>query len=375
MSEPPSGSPGFLKSGGWVVVAAVVVATIAFAFHARDLVRQRARPVGNGRRVESYGFVLAPCRVPRDLIAASGMAKDALKALVDPPAWTTAQADAATTAHSKFLVAGDRVIGLAIAGQARAYPLRMLVWHEVVNDTLGGVPVAVTYNPLCDSAVAFRREVRGRRPTFAFSGLVYQSNLVMYDRQPGGRGESLWSQLGFRAIAGPAAADGDELAVLPISVEAWSDWRREHPGTTVLAQDPEMAEKYASDPYVNYAGSDELRFPVRPLPSHAAWALKTPVVAVGGPHGWTAFPFPALASAGDPLTSPPAPSAALAYALTYHARGPTVAVTSDALPPGSGVVYASYFAWYAMHSGDTTWVGGTAETGVRGQRPGIREKQ
>jgi len=358
MSEPPPAPTGFLKSGGWVVVAAVALAAIAFAFHARDLVRQRARPVGDGRRVESYGFTLTPCRVPRDLIVASGMAKDALKALADPPTWTPAQADAATTPRSKFLVAADRVIGVVLGGRARAYPLRMLVWHEVVNDTVGGVPVAVTYNPLCDSAVAFRRDVRGQRPTFGFSGLVYESNLLMYDRQPGARGESLWSQLGFRAVAGPAAADGAELAVLPISVEPWSDWRREHPDTTILAPDPAMAEKYASDPYTNYFGSDELRFPVRPLPSPAAWPLKTPVVAIGGPQGWTAFPFPALASEGGSLTSPPAPSAALAFALTYHARGPAVAVAADALPPGSGVVYASYFAWYAMHSADTAWAGG-----------------
>jgi len=357
MSGPPPPRAGFLRSGGWVVVAAVALATLAFAFHARDLVRRRARPVGDGRRVETYGFTLSPCRVPRDLIAASGMAKDALAAPVDPPAWTAAEADAATTKHSKFLVPGDRVIGLVVGGRARAYPLRMMVWHEVVNDTLGGVPVAVTYNPLCDSSVAFRAEVAGRRPTFGFSGLVYRSNLLMYDRQPGGRGESLWSQLAFRAVAGPAAADGAELAVLPISVEPWGDWRREHPDTTVLAQDPAMAEKYASDPYVNYAGSDELRFPVRPLPSPAAFPLKTPVVAVGGAAGWTAFPFPALASPGGSLTSPPSPSAGIAFALAPRARGAYVAVDPSALPPGSGVAYASYFAWFAFHSDDTTWAG------------------
>jgi hypothetical protein len=346
-----------MKSGGWVVAAAIAVATIAFAFHARDLVRHRARPVGDGRRVESYGFSLTSCRVQRELIVASGMPKDGFKALVDPPAWTTAQADAATTKYSKFLVAGDRVIGLQLNGQARAYPLRMLVWHEVVNDTVGGVAVAVTYNPLCDSAVAFRRDVRGQRFAVGMSGLLYDSNLLMYDRQPGAKGESLWSQLLFRAVAGPAAADGLALDLLPISVETWADWRREHPETTVLASDLEMAERYASDPYTNYFGSDQLSFPVGRLPSPAGWPLKTPVVAIGGPGGWTAFPFPALASATGSLTSPPAPWTALASALSYRAQGPTVAVAADALPPGARVVYASYFAWYATHSTDTEWVG------------------
>jgi len=351
---------GFLRSGGWAVAAAVAVGTIAFAFHAVELVRNRARPVGDGRRVESYGFSLAPLLVARDLVVASGMPKDRFPALVDPPSWTTAQADAATTRHSKFLVAGDRVIGLALGGRARAYPLRMLVWHEVVNDTLGGVAVAVTYSPLCDSAVAFRRDGRSGRLTFAFSGLLYQSNLLMYDRQPGGKGESLWSQLAFGAIAGPAAADRATLSVVPISLEAWDDWRREHPDTTVLAPDPEMAERYASDPYTNYFGSDELRFPVRPLPSPAAYPLKTPVVALGGKEGWSAFPFPVLAAAaGSPaaLTTPPTPSATLASTLSYRSRGPTVAVDTESLPPGTGVVYASYFAWQATHPADTTWAG------------------
>ncbi|MBZ5588103.1 MAG: DUF3179 domain-containing protein [Acidobacteriia bacterium] len=355
MRDSPPPRPGFLRSGGWVVVAAVAVATVGFAFHARYLVRHRARLVGDGRRVESYGFSLTPCRVPRELVVASGMPKDGLRALVDPPSWTTAQADAATTKHAKFLVAGDRVLGLQLNGQARAYPLRMLVWHEAVNDTLGGVAVAVTYNPLCDSAAAFRRDVRGLRRTFGVSGLLYDSNLLMYDRQPGGKGESLWSQLLFRAVAGPAAADGLVLAALPISVEGWADWRRAHPDTTVLAPDPDMAEKYASDPYTNYFGSDQLRFPVQPLPSPAAWPLKTPVVAIGGAQGWTAFPFPELKAAPGSLTSPPAPWAALASALTYRAQGRTVAVVADALPPDAAVVYASYFAWYATHRDDTVW--------------------
>ncbi len=357
-ARPPA---AFFRSGGWVVVAAVAVATLAFAFHAADLVRHRARPVGDGRRVETYRFSLEPLLAPRDLVVASGLPKDGLAALVDPAAWTAAQADAATTKHWKFLVAGDRVIGVTLGGQARAYPLRMLVWHEVVNDTLGGVPVAVTYSPLCDGAVAFRREVRGRRLVFGVSGLLLRSNLLMYDREPGGRGESLWSQLAFRAVAGPAAAEGAALDVVPISVETWADWRRAHPDTTVLAPDPGMSEKYASDPYTNYFGSDELRFPARPLPSTAAYALKTPVVALGGPRRWTAFPFPALASAPGAdaaLTTPPTTAATLAPALTYRRSGPTVAVAADALPLGTGVAYASYFAWFAFHGADTVWAGG-----------------
>jgi hypothetical protein len=346
---------GFLATGGWVVVAALVVCTLAFAYYAFDILRHRGScAVGDGRHVESYGFAIEPCLVRRDLIVASGMPKDGLPALVEPVVWTVAQAEAAIRPR-KFLVPGDRVIGVRLGGQARAYPLRVLVWHEVVNDALAGRPILVTYNPLCDSAVVFARAVAGRVSTFAFSGLLYDSNLLMYERQPARTGESLWSQLLFRAVTGPSAAAGEALEVLPISVASWGDWRRENPATTVLAPDPRLLEQYSREPYTSYFGSDQLRFPVQPLPPPTLYPLKTPVVALAGPAGWTAFPFPVVASLAQ--TGPPAdaPWAALASALTYRAQGPTVVVSADRLPPGTGVVYASTFAWFATHNGETTW--------------------
>lgn len=344
----------FLRSGGWVVIAALAVTTCAFAFYAANLLRGRAsRAVGDGRRVESYGFSLEPCLVPRDRIVASGMPREGLHALVEPATWTLAQYDEGARQYRKLLVPDDRVIGVRLGGQARAYPLRFLVWHKVVNDTVAGVPIAVTYNPLCDSAVVLRRTLGGRTLTFGVSGLLYDSNLLMYDRQPGGEASSLWSQLLFCAIAGPAAAAGATLEVLPISLDSWGDWRRENPATTVLAPDPRMAENYASDPYTSYFGSDQLRFPVQPLPSPARFPLKTPLVALGGAGGWTAFPLPVLAS---PTEAPAGAAwAALEAALTYGPEGSSAAVALDRLPPGTGVVYASYFAWYATHSADTVW--------------------
>lgn len=360
MSAPASPKAGFLASGGWVVVAALVVCTLAFAYYAFDIVGHRgSRAVGDGRHVESYGFALDPCLVRGDLIAASGMPKDGLPALVEPAAWTVAQADAATRPR-KFLVPGDRVIGVRVGGQARAYPLRVLVWHEAANDTLAGQPILVTYNPLCDSAAVFRREIAGRARVFAFSGLLYDSNLLAYERRPAQTAESLWSQLLFRAVTGPSAAAGETLEVLPISVASWSDWKRENPGTTVLAPDERLLEQYSRDPYTSYFGSDRLRFPVQPLPSPALYPLKTPVVALGGPGGWTAFPFPVVASLAQTPPPPCAPWAALASALTYRTQGPTVTVATDRLPPGTGVVYASYFAWFATHNGGTTWASAAA---------------
>ena len=115
--------------------------------------------------------------------------------------------------RGKFLVPRDDVIGVVVNGQARAYPVRFMIWHEIVNDTLGGVPIAVTYNFLTDSVAVFERTIGDEVHTFGESGLVYRSNLVLYDRRPGQRGESLWSQMGERAIAGPAS--GTPLVRIP----------------------------------------------------------------------------------------------------------------------------------------------------------------
>jgi len=347
---------GTFGGAGWLIGVALALVTVAFGLHVASLLSHRgSRAVGDGRHVESYGFSLAGLDVDRRLLVAGGMPRDGLPALTDPPVWTTGQADAATTRESKFLVPGDRVIGVRIGGQERAYPLRLLVWHEVVNDTLGGIAVAVTYNPLCDSAVAFRRERAGGTLEFGVSGLLYQSNLVLYDRaSPPGR-PSLWSQLLMRAIAGPAA--GAALEPLAISVEPWSAWRRRWPETTVLAPDPRLAEQYRRDPYASYFGSDELRFPVAPLPPAEAYPLKTPVVAFGGSGGWTAVPLPAIAALARAAAAPTGRLREMWPALAYLPEASAVAVDDRRLPPGVAVAYASYFAWFATHRGDTTWVG------------------
>jgi len=359
----PRARPGkgrsFLRSGGWIVVVAVGIATVAFSFYVAGLLRNRPpRAPGDGRHVESYGFALTPCLVRRDLLVAAGMPRDGLAALTDPPASSPAHADAATTPRSKFLVPGDRVVGVRLGGEARCYPLRLLVWHEVVNDTLGGERIAVTYNPLTDSAVAFRSGWRGQRLAFGVSGLLYQSNLVMYDRRAGGAGESLWSQLEMRAIAGPAAAAARTLEPLPISVESWGEWRRDNPDTTVLAPDPRLTDQYASDPYTSYFGSDELRFPVAPLPPSPRAPLKTPVVAVGAPGRWVAFPFPTVAALLAAGKTPAGAAREAWAALSYRSMPPTVAVDARRLTPGVAVVYAANFAWFATHDRDTLWVRG-----------------
>ena len=103
----------------------------------------------------------------------------------------------------------------------RAYPLRVLVWHEVVNDTVSGLPILVTYNPLSEGIAVFDRRVAGRTLSFGVSGLLYQSNLLMYDRDGTRGAESLWSQLQARAVSGPAAGAGQTLELVPFALARW----------------------------------------------------------------------------------------------------------------------------------------------------------
>jgi hypothetical protein len=144
-------------------------------------------------------------------------------------------------------LAGDEpVVALQVADEHRAYPVQIMIWHEIVNDEVGGLPVAVTYCPLCNSALAFDRRLGGRLLTFGTSGMLYRSDLVMYDRQT----ESLWSQIEGRAIAGHLT--GQSLDRLPVQVVTWDQWRQAHPDGQVLSRDTGVERDYGRNPYVGY---------------------------------------------------------------------------------------------------------------------------
>jgi len=354
--------PGFLRNGGWILVAGLALTAAVFAWHTASLLRhRRGAAIGDGRTVASYRFDLAAVTVPRDAIVASGAVKDGVPALTDPAVWTAADLETARRQRrrGKTLLAGDRVIGVTLGGADRAYPLRYLVWHEVVNDTLGGEPIAVTYSPLCDSAAVFRRAVGGETLELGVSGLLHNSNLLLYDRRPGGRGESLWSQLLARAVAGPAAAAGRALDTVPLELTTWGEWLARHPATTLLAPDPRMAANYKREPYGSYFGSDLLHFPVAPLPP-AGVPLKTPLVAVRTGTGFAAVTLPAIAARTDSGGRWTAVVDGVPLTFAYRDRPASVSVTT---PDGKGAAafHSFYFAWYAAHRDDTTWLAPPAE--------------
>jgi len=312
--------------------------------------------IGDGTDPATYGFDLSTSLIPSEQIVAAGIPKDGIPALDSPPTIPGSQVQAINEAkRGKFLVTGDRVIGVSINGKSRAYPIRMLNWHEVVNDTLGGRPIVITYSPLCDSVVVFDRRLGDEVLTFGVSGLLYNSNLLMYDRRPDGKGESLWSQLQFRAIAGPAATAGLQLTIVPACVVRWGDWLERHGDTDVIVGDPKLAKRYKRDPYGHYYSSDTLHFSVAPLPPVETIPYKERVVVVGVNDGSGSgivrhvFPFSAVAAAVDAAGSWQTDIDETNVRFTYRGHPPTVHVTASDPQTDLEIIYSFWFAWYAVH--------------------------
>jgi hypothetical protein len=317
-------------SGGlWLFIAALMCLSVVVLWWQR--VSAFEPPPGDGRNPATYGFDLSTCLVSQDLLVGGGFAKDAMPAMVDPEILTIAESEALErqlrkTHQGKLLVDSDRVIGVTIGDEARAYPLKTLNWHEVVNDTLGGVPIVVTYHPLCDSAVVFDRRVNDEVREFHVSGLLYESNLVMFDAQEDPSQESLWCQLQFRAIAGPAAEAGATLVVLPAVVTTWGAWHAQYPETTILGIDRSRSRIYKKN-YEPYFDSDDLLFPVDPPPPADGPPAKTRIIAVRGAAGWQVMP---AAEYALPLDGCDAPTVH-AFWFAWHAQHPDVPLVTSTL--------------------------------------------
>ena len=159
-----------------------------------------------------------------------------------------------------YLREDDLVFGVSINGDIRAYPLRIMGWHEMFNEVIGGVPVALAYCTLCGSGILFETEVQPDTQPFVFgsSGFLYRSNKLMFDRQT----HSLWNQFTGRPVVGPLVDSGFELRQRPVVIASWRDWLRDNPTTQVLSLRTGHRRDYGSGVvYRDYFSSDDLMFP------------------------------------------------------------------------------------------------------------------
>lgn len=197
-------------------------------------------------------FDLNDASIPVDEILGGGPQKDGIPAITTPLMSKSAEAS--------FMRPTDRVVGVSSDGLARAYPIAILTHHEVVNDRIGEVPIAVTYCPLCDSVVVLDRRTQLGELEFGVSGLLYNSNVLLYDRS---ERESLWSQLKREGVSGPAR--GMKLQTIPMELTTWKSWVARNPTTEVMSNQTGFRRNYRKSPYVAYFRQPNPGFPVRPV--------------------------------------------------------------------------------------------------------------
>ncbi len=279
--------------------------------------------------VERNGFDLSDALVPVAEIHGGGPAKDGIPAL-DHPAFIAAD-------QVGFLKAEDRVLGLKRHGVAKAYPIAILNWHEVINDRFAAEPVVITFCPLCGTGMGFLATIDGRALDFGVSGLLYNSDVLLYDRQT----QSLWSQLMTTAITG--SMKGRQLTALPVMHTAWADWRRRHPQTLVLSPDTGHPRDYGRDPYAGYAQSEQVMFPLRF--NNRRLHPKESVIGVERDGRFKAYPFSALEKSGTSFSDRIGDYPVRIDYNAAHRSGRVFDASGQEIPS----VIGFWFAWFAFH--------------------------
>lgn len=189
--------------------------------------------------------------IPREEVFDGGPGKDGIPS-IDNPKFTSAS-------DVNFLQPDDLVIGVKVGEEIRAYPHPILDWHEIVNDDIAGLPLAVTYCPLTGTGIGWDRRVNGATTTFGVSGLLYNANLLPYDRAT----NSNWSQILLKSVNGDLA--GEEIKTYPLLETTWQTWKAMFPDSRVLNLQTGFNRSYGVYPYGNYkTNHDLLIFPVRP---------------------------------------------------------------------------------------------------------------
>ena len=224
---PPARSAAF-------VLGAAVLGTLLGAVAAAAPARAQQMPTGEFPKTDFDRRT-----VDLSEIRSGGPPRDGIPA-VDHPRYVS------TEGAAEWIDPDEPVIVVRSGGEARAYPLQILIWHEIANDELGGTPISVTFCPLCNSAIVFDRRLDGAVLDFGTTGRLRLSDLVMYDRQT----ETWWQQLTGAGIIGEHA--GRELVRLPAAIVAWRDFRAAYPDATVLSRETGHTRPYGSNPYSGY---------------------------------------------------------------------------------------------------------------------------
>ncbi len=280
--------------------------------------------------VNKNGFDLSNAVLSVNDIVSGGPKRDGIPTLSNPKFESASEAD--------WLKPDDAVIGVYIDGEARAYPVKILNWHEGVNDQIGERAFVVTFCPLCGSGMVFSRKMDDETLDFGISGLLYNSDLLLYDRQS----ESLWSQLEMKAISGPKV--NTPLELLASYQLSWLDWKRKYPETKVLSKNTGFSRDYDREPYQGYSSNNRLLFAVKNRDSRLA--NKDEVVGVEVNGHFKAYPLKKLRNMGENLFSDKIGE--VTVQLEFLPESNALIVMNEAKELiASTKLY--WFAWYAFH--------------------------
>lgn len=277
------------------------------------------------------GFDLSGSLVDPNKILRGGPVKDGVPAINKPKFISGMNAD--------FLDPDDRVIGVSIEGKSKAYPVKILNWHEIVNDRIHAELFAVTYCPLSGTGMVFSSEIKGATVKFGVSGLLYNSDVLLYDKKT----ESLWSQILGQAITGEFS--GIKLKQLAADHTTWRKWKKMHPDTLVLSEETGFERDYDRNPYENYEKSRQLYFPVsNKIPD--SYHPKEMVIGINVQGIYKAYPFAELNKSGKSNFTDIIDEKQ--YTVHWDNENQAGSIT-DSEGKEVPVIRGFWFAWYAFY--------------------------
>ncbi len=275
------------------------------------------------------GFVLDNPLVPVEKILPGGPPRDGIPALT--------KLHFVSAGDASFMRKKNRVIGIEFAGETRAYPIKILNYHEIVNDRINGESLVISYCPLCGTGMVFRAEAEDKVLEFGVSGLLYNSDVLFYDRQS----ESLWSQIMGQAVSGPMK--GARLELVAATHTTWHDWKNQHPDTVVLSTDTGYKRSYDIDPYAGYDRTNRLFTTISHNNDQYMRKSLTLGLEIGGRY--KAYPFKELRKSSPEFKDQ---FADLEITIQFDRKNKTARVldkNGEEIP----TVIAYWFAWYTFH--------------------------
>ena len=284
------------RNGGWVLLMTGIVLIGIFVWAVAPAVLRLAdMPPGDNQTIESYAFDLSNLQIDRELVVPAMRHRNMSPVATDPMILSPEEiVQRNNSKRDPLVVSKDLVVGIEIDGESRAYPLHFLHVHEIINDTLGGIPIAIVWHWPSGHLAVFERTVDSNILTFANSGLAGNGGMLFYPLQEEVRNEQLFSSMLEKSVT------GKDVALTPVlhDVVSWKSWLAEHPDTTSLAPEEQLKKRYRKASPELYFLTEVIYFPTSPMPSSEI-DPKTPVIAVSIDGVERVYAIPSLLKLAD----------------------------------------------------------------------------